>query len=90
MTRERCLRVSFSALQKIYKVLILIFITMPYRDKTGPEGKGPLTGRQQGLCKDFNSFEIGKGLGKGVGKIGRGLGRFGRGFRKGIKFEGEK
>lgn len=25
---------------------------MPNRDKTGPEGKGPKTGRQMGTCKD--------------------------------------
>jgi len=24
---------------------------MPQRDKTGPEGKGPLTGRKKGSCK---------------------------------------
>jgi len=25
---------------------------MPYRDKTGPEGKGPRTGRKLGACKE--------------------------------------
>jgi len=25
---------------------------MPNKDKTGPEGKGPRTGRQMGNCKD--------------------------------------
>jgi len=25
---------------------------MPNRDKTGPEGKGPKTGRQMGDCED--------------------------------------
>lgn len=59
---------------------------MPYRDKTGPLGKGPLTGRGMGDC----SFEIedkketiieserefvGRGLGRGFGR-GLGRGRF--------------
>ncbi len=44
---------------------------MPNRDKTGPMGQGPLTGRGFGPC--------GKGLGRGFGcgrGFGRGLGRF--------------
>ena len=28
---------------------------MPNKDRTGPEGKGPKTGRQQGNCKDAES-----------------------------------
>lgn len=46
---------------------------MPNRDGTGPEGKGPKTGRQLGNCKDA---EPQSGLGPGRG-LGRGLGRKG-------------
>lgn|GEM_PF-686606 len=56
--------------------------TMPNKDGTGPEGKGPRTGRGRGACpaeKDADGNEIsapfwrsGQGLGKG---LGRGLGR---------------
>ena len=49
---------------------------MPNRDRTGPEGKGPRTGRQMGNCKDAKPNEDmprrGLGLGRGYG---RGLGR---------------
>jgi hypothetical protein len=44
---------------------------MPNRDKTGPTGQGPSTGRGFGPC--------GSGLGRGFGcgrGFGRGLGRF--------------
>ncbi len=44
---------------------------MPNRDKTGPLGQGPATGRGFGPC--------GKGLGRGFGcgrGFGRGLGRY--------------
>lgn len=30
---------------------------MPQKDHTGPEGEGPLTGRQMGDCKDESSSE---------------------------------
>ena len=40
---------------------------MPNRDRTGPMGMGPLTGRGFGSC--------GRGLGRGFG-FGRGFGRF--------------
>ena len=39
---------------------------MPNRDKTGPEGKGPKTGRQMGDCKDAKPI-AGRGLGRGRG-----------------------
>ena len=50
---------------------------MPNRDGTGPEGKGPRTGRQMGNCEGA----AGRGLGpRGLG-LRRGLGRgMGRGF----------
>ncbi len=47
---------------------------MPNRDGTGPEGKGPKTGRQMGNCEGAESQER-PGLGR---KQGRGAGR---GFR---------
>ncbi len=46
---------------------------MPYRDGTGPQGQGPMTGRGFGPCGD------GRGMGRRMG-FGRGLGR-GWGFR---------
>ena len=47
---------------------------MPNRDGTGPEGKGPRTGRQMGNCKDAKPV-----AGRGLGPRGAGLGR-GRGL----------
>jgi len=38
---------------------------MPNRDGTGPEGKGPKTGRQMGNCKDTLPK---RGLGRGRGR----------------------
>ncbi|MBT4135310.1 DUF5320 domain-containing protein [archaeon] len=35
---------------------------MPNKDKTGPEGKGPKTGRQMGNCENAESV-VGRGLG---------------------------
>ena len=51
---------------------------MPNKDGTGPEGKGPKTGRQMGDCKDA---EPTAGMGRGFGPCGKGLGR-GRGFKR--------
>jgi len=48
---------------------------MPNKDKTGPNGQGPKTGRQMGDCE--NAKPNAK---KGRGPCERGLGR-GRGFR---------
>jgi hypothetical protein len=50
---------------------------MPNKDGTGPEGKGPLTGRQMGNCKNAKPIVAGRGL----GPCGQGLGR-GRGFKR--------
>jgi len=50
---------------------------MPNEDKTGPEGKGPKTGRQMGSC-DGAVPECPRGRGLGMGR-GRGMGR---GFRR--------
>ena len=42
---------------------------MPNQDRTGPQGKGPKTGRQMGKCKGAKPI-AGRRLG-----LGRGLGR---------------
>ena len=54
-------------------------INMPGRDGTGPEGKGPMTGRKLGPCnKEIKSEPIQfgrRGFGRGCGQgFGRGLG----------------
>lgn len=50
---------------------------MPNKDGTGPEGKGPKTGRQQGNCKnaDPEEFRPRRGCGFGFGRRPRGFGR---------------
>ena len=57
-------------LQNIYKSLK--DIVMPARDKTGPQGIGPMTGRRMGYCAD-NETNPGLFYGRG--------GRFGMGRR---------
>jgi len=65
---------------------------MPGGDRTGPEGKGPKTGRMLGNCtvteRDQVSNDqenardlrgLGRGLARRFGRLG-GLGRLGRGF----------
>ena len=47
---------------------------MPRGDKTGPNGEGPMTGRQQGYCSGNDSPGYAVGQGKG----------FCKGFRKGF------
>ena len=54
---------------------------MANKDGTGPEGKGPKTGRQMGNCKDAKPQQ-GLGRGRNLDR-NRGLGR-GRGFRRNI------
>lgn len=58
---------------------------MPWGDRTGPIGIGPMTGRGAGYCAGFGgpgytnpAPGFGRGLGRGFGR-GRGRG-FGRGF----------
>ena len=60
---------------------------MPFGDRTGPEGRGPMTGRGVGYCSDANTpgnvatYGTGRGFGRG---FGRGARRgFGRGFGRG-------
>jgi len=65
---------------------------MPNNDRTGPQGKGPKTGRQLGNCEGASLVETGSRFGQGFGRgfgCGRGMGRgfgcrngFGRGYRK--------
>ena len=62
---------------------------MPNRDRTGPQGKGPRTGRGLGTCETTEKQlerSRGTGLGRGQGGPGRGQGcgcGKGRGRRKG-------
>ncbi len=62
---------------------------MPRGDGTGPEGKGPMTGRGLGNCSSDNAAGNvpvgGRGLGRGLGRgAGRGAGRgLGRGLGRG-------
>lgn len=58
---------------------------MPNMDGTGPQGKGPRTGRGMGKCPP-NQNETQTPVGRGQGGLGRGLGRgpgMGRGFGRG-------
>ncbi len=56
---------------------------MPRGDKTGPEGKGPMTGRGAGQCAGNGSnvdnpvagTGNGRGLGRGAAGRGQGQGR---------------
>ena len=50
---------------------------MPNKDKTGPGGKGPKTGRQMGNCEDTQPGEDRPrfGRGCGCGRRPRGFGR---------------
>ena len=41
---------------------------MPNMDKTGPQGKGPKTGRQEGSCEGSQPLERGFGRGRGRGR----------------------
>ena len=55
---------------------------MQQKDKTGPEGRGPMTGRGQGFCIDFEIPEI------EISEFGSGFGRgFGRGSGRGQRFQ---
>ena len=67
---------------------------MPWGDRTGPWGRGPMTGRGAGYCAGYDmpgninpdvpGYGRGRGFGPGRG-MGRGFGRgmcWGRGFRR--------
>jgi len=51
---------------------------MPGMDRTGPNGQGPLTGRQRGLCGN-NNTGTGRGRGFGMGRRNGFGNRFGFG-----------
>ena len=54
---------------------------MPWGDRTGPLGLGPMTGRGLGYCAGLNTPGFVKGPGFGWGRAwGRGFG-WGRGWR---------
>lgn len=59
---------------------------MPGGDRTGPMGRGPMTGRRLGYCTGYNEPGYAnpgydRGLGRGWGRgFGRGYWRCGRGF----------
>ncbi len=54
---------------------------MPRLDGTGPEGKGRLTGRKLGRCKEPSEKELDQQLGRGMGKRRRVDGGIGKGKR---------
>ena len=65
---------------------------MPWGDRTGPWGRGPMTGRRAGFCTGYqrpgyaNPYVPGYGRGRGYGcGFGRGFGR-GHGFGRGRRF----
>ena len=68
---------------------------MPWGDRTGPRGQGPMTGRGAGYCAGYNMPGYanpigGRGFGRGMGRgFGRGFGRgMGRGFGRGYGYYG--
>ena len=63
---------------------------MPRGDRTGPEGEGPLTGRQMGDCAGYDVSGPGIGLGRGYGRgFGRGWAARGRrGYRNWFRATG--
>ena len=48
---------------------------MPYQDGTGPNGKGPKTGRGLGPCKDESEKDVQKPVTGSRDGTGRGVGR---------------
>ncbi len=55
---------------------------MPGRNKTGPQGQGPATGRGMGVCANRNP-DAGMGRSGGMGRGGGGMGRGGGGMGRG-------
>ncbi len=58
---------------------------MPKLNGTGPEGKGPKTGRGLGECRKNSFEELWRKLGKGLGKRRKSGG--GTGMGKRIKYD---
>jgi len=54
---------------------------MPKLNGTGPEGKGPETGRKLGKCEKRSFDDLWQKLGKGMGKRRKSGGGEGRGKR---------
>ncbi|MBN2349176.1 MAG: DUF5320 domain-containing protein [Bacteroidales bacterium] len=54
---------------------------MPHLNQTGPQGKGPKTGRKLGSCNDSHEEKLSK-LGKGLGKRRKQGGGTGKGKRR--------
>lgn len=54
---------------------------MPKMNGTGPEGKGPKTGRGLGSCEESSSDKLNEKIGKGMGKRRKSGGGEGRGKR---------
>jgi len=54
---------------------------MPRLNETGPDGKGPGTGRKLGQCSETSSEEKLKKLGKGMGRKRHSVGEKGKGKR---------
>jgi len=62
---------------------------MPFRDRTGPEGKGSMTGRGAGDCGGTRDGGVAQGWGFGRGRgAGRGFGRGRGGWGRGRGFLG--
>ncbi len=66
---------------------------MPFGDRTGPAGFGPMTGRAGGYCAGYSApgyMNFGAGFGRGLGRgwgSGGGFGRhYGRRFWGGIPY----
>ena len=58
---------------------------MPYGNRRGPDGEGPMTGRRLGFCAGNDrpgAYADAPRMGRGGGRGGRGRG-FGRGFSRG-------
>jgi len=67
---------------------------MPYGNRTGPMGMGPMTGRAAGFCAGFGmpgyaNPTPGGGMGFGRGRGFRGGGGGGRGWRHGFNATGQ-
>ena len=59
-------------------------VLMPFGDRTGPLGQGPMTGRGAGYCAGYETPGYANPGGFGFG-FGRGRGRgFGRGYGRGF------
>lgn len=54
---------------------------MPNLDRTGPEGKGPMTGRGLGRCKQKPDDDMNTAFGRGMGMRRRTGGGQGKGSR---------